>query len=486
MSNNISLEKSTVQRSGALMACLCAMALSGIYGWIQNGVMYPQLAEFFPIGREIDSIIRIVLYSLVMVIAHRRPAVFDARILSAIAAISCACAAALLYAAILTRIPLLVVTGLLFFEIGYVWAVIMLGIALCSLKSLKDTVTACAFGMTIGDVASFWLPIPPLMLGMVSMAGIALLTIALTYAAASRFLAGINSDAPADLELANPDAFLKPTHNLFLCILLFSVASGYALTLNEVENAPAQSNLEWIVMLAIACWLVLKKGNEGEDLLFSFSVLLIVAGFLAAPLTFDNGTPGANALIRIGTSSFSILSWLMIASIGRRNPHALLPVLGTFSVMRTAGVLIGAIAGHTVNDWAGLNVHTSGLVTSTVFFAFLAFLWLGFRNFSFEKTIQSVATPVVPRADQEVPIETAAPSIEERCLVIGAQHELTEREKEIFSMLARGRNGSFIQEHYVISRNTVKTHVKRIYKKLDVHSQQELIDLVEKWRASPS
>ena len=31
----------------------------------------------------------------------------------------------------------------------------------------------------------------------------------------------------------------------------------------------------------------------------------------------------------------------------------------------------------------------------------------------------------------------------------------------------------------MLSRNTVKTHVANIYGKLGVHSQQELIDLVE-------
>ncbi len=69
--------------------------------------------------------------------------------------------------------------------------------------------------------------------------------------------------------------------------------------------------------------------------------------------------------------------------------------------------------------------------------------------------------------------------MEDRCQELGREHGLTEREIEIFAMLARGRNGSFVQNHYVVSRNTVKTHVKHIYRKLDVHSQQELIDLVE-------
>lgn len=58
---------------------------------------------------------------------------------------------------------------------------------------------------------------------------------------------------------------------------------------------------------------------------------------------------------------------------------------------------------------------------------------------------------------------------------------MTERETEIFAMLARGRNGQYVMDHYVISRNTVKSHVKHIYAKLGVHSQQELIDLVERY-----
>lgn len=46
-------------------------------------------------------------------------------------------------------------------------------------------------------------------------------------------------------------------------------------------------------------------------------------------------------------------------------------------------------------------------------------------------------------------------------------------------LLARGRTSPFIQEELVLSRNTVKTHVRHIYTKLDVHSQQELISKVE-------
>lgn len=59
------------------------------------------------------------------------------------------------------------------------------------------------------------------------------------------------------------------------------------------------------------------------------------------------------------------------------------------------------------------------------------------------------------------------------------RHQLTPREEEILRYLARGRNTAYIQEKLVVSPHTVKTHVYNIYKKLDVHSQQQLIDLVD-------
>lgn len=66
-----------------------------------------------------------------------------------------------------------------------------------------------------------------------------------------------------------------------------------------------------------------------------------------------------------------------------------------------------------------------------------------------------------------------------RCDSLGVLYGLTERQQEVFFLLARGRNTAFIQEHLVISPHTVKAHVGAIYKKTGLHSQQELIDLVE-------
>ena len=56
----------------------------------------------------------------------------------------------------------------------------------------------------------------------------------------------------------------------------------------------------------------------------------------------------------------------------------------------------------------------------------------------------------------------------------------TSRETEVFALLAQGKNKRAISRDLVLSENTIKTHIAKIYQKLDIHSQQELIDLVER------
>ena len=43
----------------------------------------------------------------------------------------------------------------------------------------------------------------------------------------------------------------------------------------------------------------------------------------------------------------------------------------------------------------------------------------------------------------------------------------------------RGNTVGRIAEQLVVAENTIRTHSKRIYAKLDIHKKQELLDLVE-------
>ena len=59
-------------------------------------------------------------------------------------------------------------------------------------------------------------------------------------------------------------------------------------------------------------------------------------------------------------------------------------------------------------------------------------------------------------------------SLDERCREVAVTHGLTERETEIFALLARGRDVGYIEKELFISRNTVNTHRKNLYRKLGI------------------
>lgn len=48
----------------------------------------------------------------------------------------------------------------------------------------------------------------------------------------------------------------------------------------------------------------------------------------------------------------------------------------------------------------------------------------------------------------------------------------------MIALYAHGRSATYIADELDISPQTVKTHLKRAYAKLDVHSRQDLLDLL--------
>ncbi|MEY8460230.1 LuxR C-terminal-related transcriptional regulator [Eggerthellaceae bacterium 24-137] len=66
-----------------------------------------------------------------------------------------------------------------------------------------------------------------------------------------------------------------------------------------------------------------------------------------------------------------------------------------------------------------------------------------------------------------------------RCEAVANTYLLSRRESEVLYYLARGYKSASIQQQLYISEGTAKTHIRHIYRKLNVHNQQELIHLID-------
>lgn len=87
-------------------------------------------------------------------------------------------------------------------------------------------------------------------------------------------------------------------------------------------------------------------------------------------------------------------------------------------------------------------------------------------------------------APQPTPARSAnGPTYQDRlskqAALVRQHYRLSARETEVMELIARGNTVARIAEQLVVSENTIRTHSKRIYAKLDIHKKQELLDLVE-------
>lgn len=69
--------------------------------------------------------------------------------------------------------------------------------------------------------------------------------------------------------------------------------------------------------------------------------------------------------------------------------------------------------------------------------------------------------------------------MEKQCAALARRFDLTERQHEIMLLFAHGYDIPSIAKKLSISENAVRTHAKKLYLTLDVHSKQEVIALIE-------
>lgn len=112
------------------------------------------------------------------------------------------------------------------------------------------------------------------------------------------------------------------------------------------------------------------------------------------------------------------------------------------------------------------------------------------ENTPTEEPVHAVATQGAAQVGQTASSAVGAPAPDDgprrgggrfrgKCETVANTFLLSSRETEVLFLLAKGHNAAYIQEQLYISEGTAKTHIRHIYRKLDVHNQQELMRIVE-------
>ena len=165
-----------------------------------------------------------------------------------------------------------------------------------------------------------------------------------------------------------------------------------------------------------------------------------------------------------------LFAWLTLSDIAHHSKLSAPWVFGIGWACYTAPFAIGSIAA---------SAYPAGAIDAPVIVA-LMFVLVLLSTFCLELRDQDTKWLFAELRGEPMSEPSDFRSIDERCEEVGKQHGLTPRELEIMQLLCKGRTKAYIAETLYLTENTVKGHTKHIYSKLDVHSKQELMDMVEK------
>lgn len=222
-------------------------------------------------------------------------------------------------------------------------------------------------------------------------------------------------------------------------------------------------------LLSAAVISITALSDRKPDFAFAYKVVLFVTAFIFLLLPIiDRGTFLANVLALTGYSTLSLLVWVVLARTASRYRLSAVVVFGFGWGLMVAGNLAGTFLGGILTSFVELMPRLLSLIALLSVCALL-FAYLFLFN---ERSIVELTAEASDRGDGVRPFRR-------RCEEVAKAYRLSAKETEIMILVAKGRSTPRICEELDISQGTVNTHLTHIYKKLDVHDKQQLLDVLE-------
>lgn len=258
------------------------------------------------------------------------------------------------------------------------------------------------------------------------------------------------------------------------------------------------------------------------DMIFRILSPVAAVALFCIPLLPTSCELPANLLIVCGFICFEALMWIFFSDLAQEFRLSPIYVFGLGRSLLTIGAIFGmsatdfSLAAELAGETASFEAATAALAALVIAVCMLP------RQREVKSIVSSapnkdeqayanlmgslVSTSTSKKEEDEKQADQAAPTVavedgEEKkdasegktaeeqvrkgrfhmkCEEIADRYLLSRRETEVMFLLAKGHNAAYIQDKLCISKSTAKTHINHIYRKLDIHTQQELLNMVER------
>ncbi len=459
----------------------CGIACRYLSVLLMNQALFPLFDSVFTYARDVSITASSLALIAVAMAAIWRPRLIHVREAGLVLALGAVVATVGLAGGLVMGLPWMLVVAACLATTCRSLLTLTADLAAVSLPPARMAVCVTGGILASHAVDALLTGLDPFVGSLLAMAVLPLATLALCGPIAAKLLvATAEAEPAAELSITHPATFLPLTSTLYVFQSIVYMAFGFALRFGEVNGVPSFSMALSVVALAAVLVGALARRRETPDLdsLCSLVVLALLSGLMLAAVHTPGGAVLAGTTLMVGNSLYSVFIVCLLVMLSRRNPVNTLSVFGWANGIGGLGTTLGALLGTTGNALVAADDPAAASYLAIGFAVlFAAYVLFFLRGYTFRAQIATVEP--APVAELQPPL-SGEEAFEARCHAIAQQYELTPREEETFTMLARGRNREYIQNALQVSRNTAKAHVKHTYAKLGIHSHQELLDLVEK------
>lgn len=268
-------------------------------------------------------------------------------------------------------------------------------------------------------------------------------------------------------------------------IAFFRVLSTPALSGNRFTHYLIPFSLACAMSLVMLLLCMRMSRYLNVSLAYRWSLPLFMLSYV--PIVIDYGNADlrilAYAINFLGMFGVQFGCWIGACKYLRRKGGSATDLFSRYALGEGAGIFLGSLAGLfavKLLDMQGIMVLSLALMSLVVFVAMAT----GFNpNWVFHgshaprgRAAEDPKAASASRAASEAIFLNEAVDLQNR-------FGLTERETDVAALLLEGRSRPFIRDELVVSINTVSTHVRSIFAKCGVHSQQELMVLARNARS---
>jgi len=295
----------------------------------------------------------------------------------------------------------------------------------------------------------------------------------------SRFVQNDAATEPAKTSLAQElSSLFRETFSIKVILGIFMtmfVCGGLRVYSSQIEGTVYLEPLlvalpTAIVALAFLAYsMLLKRTSLNLGPLYRIAMpLLAIASVGLAVFGTDNAQTSF-LVVSAGSALMDMLTWVLLIEIARSSHY---PPLLVFAVGRCV-----------IHLGMALGEMTALMLVGSMIPFFIAAVAVLVVVAGFLFTDRDMTYTVEPPTADELP-EALEPAedLDARIRMIAERCELSPRETEVFLLWATGHGSKAIQEKLVVSPSTVKTHLRHIYEKCDVHSRADILELIENAR----